>query len=73
MKKPKLTDRKNRPSYTISVRLGMDTIARRTTPIDKFEKAALAWIADTKWWHANRQQPRRRREYAEKAAKKEAP
>lgn len=55
--------RRYKPSYSISVRLGLDTIARRVEPLDQFERAALRWIADMRRWHMTRVQPPARAVY----------
>jgi hypothetical protein len=61
--KQKVKKRVYKPSYSISVRLGLDTIARRTVPVDRFERRALEWIADMKWWHINKTQLKFRAKY----------
>jgi hypothetical protein len=49
--------RRYKPSYSISVRLGLDTIARRVEPRDQFERQAIRWIAEMRRWHMTRVQP----------------
>lgn len=52
---------KHRPHYSVSVRLGLQTIARRTKPFDKFEMAALKYIDDMKRWHAEISEARKQK------------
>jgi hypothetical protein len=55
--------RRYKPSYSISVRLGLDTIARRVEPRDQFERQAIRWIAEMRRWHMTRVQPPARAVY----------
>ena len=62
--------RRNKPSYSIHVRLGLDTIAFRTHPRDQYERAAIQWIVDMRRWYLARIEPEHVRQYARKLAKK---
>jgi hypothetical protein len=52
-----------KPSYCVTVRLGLETIARRANPVDRFELAAIRWIQDMKEWHRNIESPKQRSVY----------
>lgn len=48
-----LRRRQNRPSYCCAVRIGLASIARKTRADSAMEVAALQWIEQMAWWHAN--------------------
>jgi hypothetical protein len=52
-----------KPSYCISVRLGLESLALRSVPRDRWESTALRWIADMKEWHRTIESPKQRSEY----------
>lgn len=58
-----LAERKTKPTYSIAVRLGLETIARRTRPIDMFEAAAIEWIVNMHRWHKTRIAPQMHARY----------
>lgn len=61
--------RKNKPSYSQAVRIGLSIIARAHVPQTAFEERAIAWIIDTQKHHLTVVQPRAHQDHIQRAKK----
>ena len=55
--------RRNKPSYSATVRIGLKLIAERIRPVCEFEQKAVEWIFASHHWHNQVVAPKTRRHY----------
>lgn len=59
MSDSKKIQRRNKPSFCKSVRIGLDSISARFHPVTSNEVAAIQWIVDSIKWHSKIAQERK--------------
>lgn len=64
-------NRKYKPTYSRSVRIGLMLIAERVIPMNLKEKVALDWIRSSYKWHVEVVAPRTRAENQRDKKKRE--